>query len=434
MKKISKKIVIAMGASFILTFAACGTGSPAANQPTPTPQPSPTAQPPAPTDSNVGQTPQSAIPGLPLATTSFTPGTFTATAETSGRAGDSPITVSVSFSENQITDVSVTEHNDSAYGSGWFWRAYPAVPDQILVRQSTQDIDAYTGATFTRNAIIEAVEDAIEQAGANPADLTPQFITEPLPGDKFIPGYHEITVPANTLNIEGNPWVEGSDIQRMLHSEDTDMTLRVSFGRNELHLHSGGARGLGQGDAGHGESVYPDEVRGGTWGGWWFRQVAHHQINDRQSTHVDTQTGATMAASAIVWGVEQAMIEAGANPETITPRSQPATQIVRNYSNPDARFFVPGYYQVTVPGFGGDITMTVTLDRSAIRRIVVDSHSESEQQWDIVWTDLRDLIYTEQTIDVDIDAFTGATTSANAILDGVREAMILAGEVNPNNH
>jgi uncharacterized protein with FMN-binding domain len=341
------------------------------------------------------------------------------------------MTVEVSFSENQITDISVVEHGDSTYGSGWFWRSYPGVPDQILVRQSTQEIDAFTGATFTKNAVIAAVEDAITQAGANPQALVPQQIDAPLPGDRFIPGFHVITVPANTMDIHGAPLAEG--VPSMLYS-DVDMTLLVSFGRNEFHLHSGGARGLGQGDSGHGESAYPNEISGGTWGGWWFRQVAHHQVNDRQSTQVDVETGATSSASAIVWGVEQAIAAAGGNPAELTPRPAPQTQITRSTSNPDARFFVPGVYNVSSEGFGGDVNMTVTLDRNTIRRIVVNDHSETEMFWNQVWSDIRDVIYEAQTTDIDVDVFSGATRSTNAVLDGVRQAMIDAGETNPDNH
>ncbi|MCL2580679.1 MAG: FMN-binding protein [Oscillospiraceae bacterium] len=418
-----KKRIALLTLGLMLVLAACGSPAPAAD-PAPPPQPD-TQQEAGPADE-----PAQGQDGLPLATATFNPGTFTATAPS---YNDNPLTVAVTFAENQITGIEVVEHGDSTYGSGWFWRSYPGVPDQILVRQSTQNLDTFTGATFTQTAIVAAVEDAIGQAGANPGDLAPQSISAPLSGDRFIPGFHEITVPHSTMDIHGDPLEE--DAQRMLYSEEADMTLRVSFGRNTMHLHSGGARGLGQGEGGHGESAYTDEIQGGTWGGWWFRQVAHHQINDRQSTQVDTETGATSSASAIVWGVNQAIIAAGGNPAALTPGPAGQTQITRNYANPDARFFVPGVYAVTVPGFGGDLPMTVTLDRSSIRRIVVGDHSESDTQWEQVWPAIRDMIYEEQTtLDLEMDTFTGATTSANAILDGVRQAMAAAGETNQANH
>jgi len=343
------------------------------------------------------------------------------------------MTVEVSFNENQITSIEILEHNESMYGSGWGFRALPGVPDQILVRQSTLDIDTFTGATSTRDSVIAAVEEAIAEAGASPANLQPQTITAPLPGDRFIPGYIEITVPANTMDIDGEPLTE--DATRMLYSEDTNMTLRLSFGRNELHLHAGGAFGLGQGGGGHGESVAPaGEISGGTWGGWWFRQVVNHQINDRQSTQgIDIATGATMSASAIVWGVEQGMIAQGADPATIAPRTSPRTQIGRNPgAAPDEPFFVPGVYTVTVEGFGGPMEVRVTLDRTTIRRIEVLSHDETEAFWDMVWGApadhvMRDGIFQAGAANLDdVDLVSGATVSSEALVNAVREAMTLA--------
>lgn len=427
-----KKMLGLGSLALALVVAACGGANEAATQPEATAPPVEVHENEAQdteTPGAFGLVPSNLPPSeLPFATASFASGTYTATAPS---YQENPLTVEVEFSENQITSISVVEHGDSTYGSGWFFRSYPAVPDQILVRQSTQDIDAFTGATITRDAIIAAVEDTIAQAGASATDLSPQSIESPLAGDRFIPGFYIVTVPANTMDIYGNTLTQGVDSMLM---GDEDMTLLVSLGRNDLHLHVGGARGLGQGNEGHGESVYPGEVHGGTWGGWFFRQVASHQINDTQSTHIDTQTGATQSASAIVWGVEQAIIMAGGNPADITPRSYPLTQITPNPANPDGRFFVPGHHTVTTEGVGGEISMTVTVDRNTIRRIVINEHNEPSEYWDIVWSDLRDLIYHEQTTnDLDLSNFAEAEATANAIINGVRAALEVAGEENPEN-
>ena len=368
-----------------------------------------------------------ALMALPVATAVFSPGVYRATVPA---FQDAPMTIQVTFSIDRITDIEVLEHNESMYGSGWAFRALPSVPDQILVRQSTQYIDAFTGATITRDAVITAVEETIIQAGADPSSLTPQFIGTPLPGDRFIPGFIEITVPANTMDIFGNPLTE--DALRMLYSEDTDMNLRLSFGRNEFHLHSGGAFGLGQGGGGHGESVYgPGEIGGGALGGWWFRQVVNHQVNDRQSTqNIDIATGATMSAAAIIWGVEQAMITQGADPAEIVPLAQPLSRFNRH---PDADsldpFFIPGIYTATSTGWGGPMEVRVTLDRTNIRRIEVLEHNETESFWDMVWGApaghiIRDSIFEAGPANLnDVDVVTGATLSSNAIIDAVRSAM-----------
>lgn len=394
----------------------------------------PQPQPAQPTEQNVVLLQENglslqALAALPVATASFTPGVYVAVVPA---WQESPMTVQVTFSENQITCIDILDHNESMYGSGWGFRALPGVPDQILVRQSTQEIDTFTGATVTRNAVIYAVEDAIIQAGASPEQLAPQFITSPLPGDRFIPGYIEVLVPANTMDIYGNPLTEGA--VRMLYSETEDMNLRLSFGRNRFHLHSGGAYGLGQGAGGHGESVSAGEVSGGTWGGWWFRQVANHQVNDRQSTHnIDIYTGATMSASAILWGVEEGMIAQGANPADITPINYPPVQVERNPSaEPNDPFFVPGIYTVTASGWGGPMQVRVTLDRTNIRRIEVLEHNETESFWEMVWGApanhiLRDAIFEAGAANLgEVDVVTGATVSSLALIDAVREAMEIA--------
>ena len=411
MKK--KVLMIFCGIAMALfVVSACGQGA-EEEQPT-EPDPTPAATPAA----------------EPAAAAIFNPGVYIATVPGWQEA---PMTVQVTFSESEIVDIEILEHNESKYGSGWALRALPGVPDQIFVRQSTMDIDAFTGATSTRTSVIAAVEDAIVQAGANPADLTPRIVTAPLPGDRFIPGYVEITVPANTMDIHGNPLA--GDATRMLWNEEEDMTLRLSFGRNEFHLHTGGARGLGQGNYGHGESAYgAGEIGGGTWGGWWFRQVVNHQVTDRQSTQgIDMYTGATMSASAIIWGVEQAMIQQGANPAAISPRANPRTQIIRNPgAEPGTPFFEPGVYTVTVEGFGGPMEVRVTLDRTTIRRIEVLEHNETDSFWDMVWGAdadhvMRDAIFEANAAYIDdVDVVTGATASSQALIDAVRQAMAMA--------
>ncbi|MCL1936105.1 MAG: FMN-binding protein [Defluviitaleaceae bacterium] len=414
-----KKLIFSLGTVSLATvLTACGTQN---NQNNSTVVP--IVEPPA-ISATEPELPAITIEGLSFATASFTPGTYVGSADSHG----GPLSVSVTFSENQITDIHVVEHSDSTYGSGWFFRAYPAVADQIFVQQSTNGLDAFSGATATTTAIIQAVEETIREAGANPSDLVPQSLAAPLPSDRFIPGFYEITVPANTMNIYGQPLQDG-DI-RMLHSEDTDMIVRVSMGRNYFHVNVGSALV-------HGETALTGQdtaVYGGTWGGWFFRQVAHHQINDRQSTlDLDITTGATSSASAIVWAVEQAIIEAGGDPSALTPIS--GTRYTINPSQPDARFFIPGHYTATVDGAHAPITLTVTVDRNTIRRIVENEQSETPASWEQIWPALRDYIYENQTTHIaeDVDTFTGATASTNAVVEAVREALRMAGEMNESN-
>ncbi|MCL2558891.1 MAG: FAD-dependent oxidoreductase [Turicibacter sp.] len=95
----------------------------------------------------------------------FTAGTFTGV----GAGYDGEITVEVTFSEDEILEINVVEHTDTA---GFAETAIDNIVPNILAAQST-NIDSVSGATYTADGVLEAVADAIRQAGADPADLAP---------------------------------------------------------------------------------------------------------------------------------------------------------------------------------------------------------------------------------------------------------------------
>ncbi|MGI6193582.1 MAG: FAD-dependent oxidoreductase [Christensenellales bacterium] len=144
MKK-SLKLLAAIIAVMMLVACAPQASAPEAVEPTEAPEAAqPTAAP---------QEPQKG----------YTAGTYTAT--TRGMKGD--LTVEVTFSETEITKVEVKDHKET-YGIGYGLPTTPVevVPDQIVAKQ-TLAVDAITGATITRAAILNAVADAVAQAGGD---------------------------------------------------------------------------------------------------------------------------------------------------------------------------------------------------------------------------------------------------------------------------
>ena len=86
----------------------------------------------------------------------YTPGTYTATA--AGYHGD--VTVSVTFSETSIVDITIDASNETpAIGQA----AAERLCEQVLAAQSSA-IDGVTGATMTSKAVRTAVADCITQA------------------------------------------------------------------------------------------------------------------------------------------------------------------------------------------------------------------------------------------------------------------------------
>ncbi len=100
----------------------------------------------------------------------FTAGTYTG--KGAGFGGE--IELEVTFSESEITDVNILSHSETKNIGDV---ALERIKDQIVAQQ-TLSVDAISGATRSSNAILEAVEDAVKQAGGDvdalKANVTPR--------------------------------------------------------------------------------------------------------------------------------------------------------------------------------------------------------------------------------------------------------------------
>lgn len=100
----------------------------------------------------------------------FTAGTY----EGLGTGLDGEIKVSVTFSDTEITDIKVTESNDTRVVSD---PALEIMPQRIINAQSLA-VDAVSSVTFTSKGVVEAVKDACQQAGGNMELLTKEIPVE----------------------------------------------------------------------------------------------------------------------------------------------------------------------------------------------------------------------------------------------------------------
>ena len=99
----------------------------------------------------------------------YTPGTYEASADGyAATEGDGiPVQVEVEFDADKILSVKVVDHEET---EGIGSNAVDQLPDEIVEEQSL-DVDTVSGATYTSNAILEAVEDAVVQAGGDVESL-----------------------------------------------------------------------------------------------------------------------------------------------------------------------------------------------------------------------------------------------------------------------
>ena len=86
-------------------------------------------------------------------------GTYTASAQ----GNNGPVELSVTFSEDAITEITIGEHAET---QGLSDPAFEKIPAAIVQYQSL-GVDTISGATYTSNAILDAVADCVAQAGGD---------------------------------------------------------------------------------------------------------------------------------------------------------------------------------------------------------------------------------------------------------------------------
>ena len=90
---------------------------------------------------------------------SFTPGKYRGEAQGMNGA----MVVETEFSQDKIVSVALVEHNETP---GIYEKAADTLTAEIVEGQ-TLNVEAVSGATYTSNAIIKAVEDCVTQAGGD---------------------------------------------------------------------------------------------------------------------------------------------------------------------------------------------------------------------------------------------------------------------------
>lgn len=166
----SKKIsILCVALVAVMAFAAgCSCDNGTNPNPSASPNTSPSSAPnysgsPSPSPEKSGDPATTTVPQNPDSPVSFTPGKYTATAK--GMNGD--VVVEVTFTETAIREIQVVSHKET---DGIWEKPVDTIPKAIVDTQSL-DVDAVAGATMTSNAILNAVEDCVTQAGGDPAAL-----------------------------------------------------------------------------------------------------------------------------------------------------------------------------------------------------------------------------------------------------------------------
>ncbi len=123
----------------------------------------------------------------------FESGTFEGVAK--GNGGD--VVVNVTFSKSNIDNIEITKHNETP---GIADPALEKIPAQIIQNQSL-NVDVISGATYTSNAIIEAVKQCIEKAGGDVSSFLSKTSEKKGPKEDIIKNVEVVVVGAGGAGL-----------------------------------------------------------------------------------------------------------------------------------------------------------------------------------------------------------------------------------------
>lgn len=125
-------------------------------------------------------------------------------------------------------------------------------------------------------------------------------------------------------------------------------------------------------------------------------------IVESNSTDVEIVTGATLTSEAIIEAVNSVLG-------------------LENEESAEPVVYTDGTYEGTTDGFGGKLSVEVSVTNGGIANVVVTEHSESADISDPAFEEVPAAIMENNSTDVDVAS--GATVSSNAIMRAVKDAL-----------
>lgn len=318
-------------------------------------------------------------------------GTFYGSAR--GFAGN--IKVRVVIKDHKLMSIKVVSVEGD--GSSYVARAKKVIA-RILKKQSL-DVDTVSGATYSSNGIIKAVENAIKKASGKSVKSSGKKTgvkhDSSLNGAQFKDGTYTGTGKGFRGNITLQVTISSGKISQIL------------IAKNEAD-----------------DSSYFEKAS----------QGVIPKIINKQSTVVDAVSGATYSSNGIIKAVENALKKAlvktnsdssdssdsdkKTDPVTPTDPDTPDTPVTPTGKYSD------GTYEGFARGFDGFMYVSVVIQSGKIASIDITQTNDNEPYLSDAKT-LIDVIIQKQTTD-GISAVSGATYSSNGILNSVKKALAKA--------
>ena len=315
-----------------------------------------------------------------------------------GYAGD--ITVSVQIKDKQIVSIDILSSSDD---EAFFSRA-KAVIDKIIEGQ-TLDVDTVSGATFSSRGIISAVKNAL--TGEKDNSTTGQAQS------------------GQTAAAAGSSTSVAKVEDAAAYKDGTYYGSGTGFG--------GPLKVMVEISGGKIASI---QIVENSDGSDYISKAASliDSIIAKQSTNVDTVSGATYSSVGIIQAVRDALSQAAVNGTSDGTQDNNSNNSNNNSSSDDNNSTVTGtvpykegIYYGTAEGYSGDVSVAVVIQEKTIKAILITENSDDEAFFNRAMDIVKKVIRTQKTDDV--DTVSGATYSSKGLLNAIKNALKQAKKV-----
>jgi len=356
----------------------------------------------------------------------YVDGTYTG----SGTGFGGTITVQVTVSNHKIASINIL---DASSETASYFANAQGVVSRIISSQSP-NVDAVSGATYSSNGIITAVQNALSQAipSGNQTTATPTPTPSPKPTKKPVPTpnpdkespYKDGTYTGTAQGYSGTVTLTAKIKKGIIKSLDVKHTDTPQFFQKAWEVLE---NSIIQNQSADGV----DTVSGATYSSKGILNA----MKDIQKQAAKTNAKVTPTPVPTETPNVTPTPEATPTPEvTPTPENTPApTETPEPTPTPDETPeptpepqgpYKDGTYSASSYGYSGRVEVTVTIQNGQIASIE-QSNSDSPEYFDYAWGTLYPQIMGNQSAD-GIDTASGATFSSEGILGAVQKALAQA--------
>ena len=329
----------------------------------------------------------------------------------SGTGFGGTITVQVTVSGGKITAVDIL----SASGeTGSYFASAQGVVSKVLSSQSP-NVDAVSGATYSSNGIIQAVQNALSQAG-NSDSATPAATPTPTPTPK----------PAKKPKKDTSVNYKDGVYEGQAEGFDGTVTVKVTIKNGKIKKISN-------------TNTDTPEFFNKAW-----KTIKSNVISRQSTSEIDTVSGATFSSNGILGALSQALSKADQSgttdskeeditptpttvpDETVTPIPTEIPQPTKTPDNPSdeqpvVNLLKDGTYTGSAMGYSGKVNITLTIKDGKITE-VTNTNSDTRSFFNKAWRSIQPKILEKQSTE-GIDTVSGATFSSMGILDASKIAL-----------